>query len=108
MDYLATSNGMNTLTEAYKIIFGKKPENLESWEIARAIMNKFDVPKLGEQLAREVLTEIITNVGFPNSEITHEIVGHAENLLTEFTDEFGDEPHFAAVEAGENQKKYRK
>ncbi len=37
-----------TLKKAYEIIFGEEPEDLQDWEMARAIAKNFSVPALGQ------------------------------------------------------------
>ncbi|MGD0977474.1 MAG: hypothetical protein ABR875_04270 [Minisyncoccia bacterium] len=102
---------MNILIKGYKAIFGKEPEKMESWELAREIINNFDVSKMGEELAREVIFEVANRVNFPTTEMTREIVGHAENLATELFDELnksGKEPHMAEIEHLEFKKNNKK
>lgn len=99
---------MRILTEAYKKIFGVDPVDLQTWEIARAVINDFDVPKIGEELARKVILEIVNHVKFPTNKLTKKVVGHAENLATELFDKFnkpGKEPHMAEFEYLEWKKK---
>lgn len=87
------------LKEAYKKIFKTEPDNLEEWEIARDIINNWNVPVLGEELAKQVIFRIVNHIQYPSKEITGEVVLKAENFATElFGDEVSDEPHMAELE----------
>lgn len=89
------SSNMQTLAEAYKKISGKDPEpTISEWELARDIMARWSVPKLGEDLARECIFRIVNHVVFPTSELTKETVGIAEDRATELFPELeGVDPH---------------
>lgn len=91
---------MNTLRKAYQIIFGKEPEaEKPEWQMAKEIMENWNVPKLGEDLAKECLFEIILRVPHPDDEITREVVGRAENFAEELFEELaGHDAHMDAIE----------
>lgn len=97
------------LNEAYKKIFGKEPDKMEEWEIARDIMDNWNVPVLGEDMAKEVIFKVVNHVIFPSNEITREVVLRAENYATELFDELRtDEPHMAELERLETEYARRK
>ncbi|OHA93133.1 MAG: hypothetical protein A3E02_01635 [Candidatus Zambryskibacteria bacterium RIFCSPHIGHO2_12_FULL_38_34] len=86
------------LEEAYKKIFNKEPGNLENWEIAKDLMNNWNVPILGEDLAKRVIFKVVNHVIFPSDEITKEVVLKAENKATELFNELKtDEPHMDQI-----------
>jgi hypothetical protein len=92
----------SAIKEAFRIIYKQEPEGLERWEIAKKVMDKFGDTRLGYDLAREVVLEIINRTEYPNPEIRQELVGHAVNLATEFFPEFNSranaEPHISEFE----------
>lgn len=98
---------MSTLTKAYQIIFDKEPEvEKAEWQVAKEIIENWNVPKLGEDFAKECLFEIILHVPFPNEETTKEVVGRAEDFAEELFEELaGHDAHMDAVEVLE--RKYR-
>ncbi len=80
-----------TLLEAYTIIHGSEPApGMEEWQAAKYVLENMDVPKLGEDLAKRTLFSLINRIRYPNKELTTEIVGGAEDELTEFYPERGD------------------
>lgn len=94
-----------TLKKACKILDINVPEAQE-WQLAEHVLNYWDVPKLGEDLAREVIFRIVNHVQFPTEDMAREIVGEAENKGIELFPEIGDrDPHMAVYEWLEN--KYR-
>jgi hypothetical protein len=91
-----------SLKEAYQIIFGAYPDpDLAEGQVAKSIINHFDVPKLGEPLAKACLLRIVNHVGYPDRATTREIVGRAQGLATELWDDLSDEPHMADLERKE-------
>ncbi len=80
---------MENLKKAYEIIFGQEAEQLADWQMAEAIVGKFDVQKMGESLAREIIFEIVGQVQFLSEATKKKVVGRAESLATEFMAEFG-------------------
>ena len=102
-------NGQLKIVAAYKKLFDKEPEsNAEQWRLAREIITKWDVPKIGEELALETLFEIINHTNFPDDETTRKIVGKAEYLISAFLPEMSEhDPHMSVIEflEGEHYKK---
>ncbi len=98
------------LKKSYKILFGKEPNNLDDWQIAKAVINDFNVKELGDNLSKEVIFEIVNHTNFPNSEITREIVGKTEGMATELFDElkYTNEPHMAEIEYLEWKRNFKK
>ena len=95
---------MSIISEAYKKIFDKDPEGMEEWKIAEEIINKFDVPKMGKDMAKQVIFQIVNHIDYPNRETTVEIVGRAEGLASELFEELlGDEPNMSELEWLENK-----
>lgn len=88
------------LNKAYKVIFEKEPESQKAdWELAREILLNWNVPKMGEDLAKECIFEIIGHVQYPNQEKTTEIVGMAEDKAGELFPEIGEhDPHMDVIE----------
>lgn len=97
------------ITQAYKKLFEEEPkaEN-EEWRLAQRIVSHWDVPKLGEELALETLFEIINHTEFPDTEITHEVVGKAENLISEFLPELSEHDAHMDIIAYLERKYYEK
>ncbi len=88
-----------TLNRAYKIIFETEPElDAEDWQIAEKLMRNFDMQKLGEDLAKEVVYAVVLDIKIPNQEKTTEIVGMAEGFAGELWDDLPDEVHMADLE----------
>jgi hypothetical protein len=99
---------MNILSNAYMTIFSSKPENMAEWQMAQKLMENFDVQKLGEELAKEVIFEIVNHTSFPNNEITKEIVQRAESFAVELFSELKtNEPHMAEIERLERGNKLK-
>lgn len=95
-----------TLNLAYKIVFGIEPElGMKDWQIAEKLLDRFDVPKLGEELAKECIHRIVNHIPYPNNETTHRIVGRAEGFASELWDELSNEPHMAELERLEHFNK---
>lgn len=98
-----------TLKSALEIAFeklGLVNGRLWPWQKTELVLEKFDVPRLGEELAAKVLCEIITTVHFPNDAISYRNVLRAESLLAEVLDINPDhEIHMDEVEIIENQFK---
>ncbi|MDP2934836.1 MAG: hypothetical protein Q8N59_03675, partial [bacterium] len=91
--------------EAYRKLFSKEPkQGVELWRLAKKVLSNWDVPKIGEELAIETLFEIINRTEFPDVETTHEIVGRAENKITEFLPELSEhDPHMDVIAYLENK-----
>lgn len=93
-------NEESKLVQTYKKLFDKEPKTeTKEWRLARKIISNWDVPKIGEELALETLFEIINHTDYPNAEITHEIVGKAEDLISEFLPELTEhDAHMDVIE----------
>ena len=93
------------ITEAYIKLFNREPKPEEKqWQLAKEIITKWDVRKIGEELALETLFEIINHTDFSTTEIARKTIGRAENLITEFLPEFSKhDPHMNVVEFLERQ-----
>lgn len=91
---------MKAIREAYEKLFDKNSAEKEDWEVAKIVLGGFDVPALGEGLAKEVIFDIVNHIHFPTEEMTREIVGRAEALATELFSELAhtNEPHMAELE----------
>lgn len=94
------------LKKSYQLIFGREPDSPRpDWQIAEDIIKNWDVPKLGEELSKECIFEIVGRVTYPDFETTRRIVGHAEELSTELFPELANlDPHMDVIEFLE--KKY--
>ena len=92
-------SNMEILREAYRKIFGTDPDpKIPEWELAREVMGHWDVPKLGEDLARECIFRIVNHVIFPTDELTREIAGSAEDKSLELFPELeGVDPHMDVI-----------
>lgn len=78
------SNSEDIIDKAYAILFGNKQDPLlKRWEKAKEIAYNWNVPKLGEEIAKECVFEIVNHVSFPDSPTTKEIVGRIEHFATE-------------------------
>lgn len=83
------------LAQAYQVLNNQKsgPE-MENWQAAADILEHWDVPKLGEELAREVIFQIVLDTQFPdrdgNMETTKKFVHDAEHKGIELFPEIGD------------------
>lgn len=61
-------------------------------------MNNWDVPKLGKDLSKEVIFQVVNHISYPDKEKTTEIVGRAENFATELFRELSDiDPHMDVI-----------
>ena len=79
-----------TLARAYKIIFGHEPTiDLKDWQIAAQILRRWNVPKIGEDLAKECIFIIVNHIEYPSEEMTRVIVGEAEHKGVELFPEIG-------------------
>ena len=57
----------SVLTRAYKITFDSDPpEGAVDWQLADALMSNFNVPKLGEDLAKQVVFRAVNHVFYPD------------------------------------------
>ena len=87
------------LGRAHKIVFGIEPEtDAKDWQIAEKLLDHFDIPILGEELAKKCIHRIVNYICYPDREITVRIVGRAEGLASELWDNLPDEPHMAEIE----------
>jgi hypothetical protein len=88
-----------TLKRAYKIIFEAEPEpGMKDWQIAEKLLDRFNVRKLGEELAKECVHRIVNYIKYPDRETTTRIVGRAEGFASELWEGLPDEPHMAELE----------
>lgn len=86
------------LMQAYKITFdGDPPEGLVDWQLADALMSHFNVPKLGEDLAKQVIFRTVNHISYPDKPTTERIVLKAEGFASELWDDLSDEPHMADI-----------
>src|SRR5216684_3976468 len=91
-----------TLAKAYRIITGRSPlPDMADWEIAEVVLQRLDISKTGETLAKECIFRIVNHIDFPSKELTTQIVGRAELFASELWDDLGDEPHMAELERKE-------
>ena len=92
-------NKNETIAEAYRKIYGKDPESeTEEWRLASDILDNWNVPALGEDLAKETLFRIINHTPFPSEPLTESVVGVAEEKITELFPEMGEsDPHMALI-----------
>jgi len=88
-----------TLKKSYEKIFKKEPDvDLKDWELAQKIVGEWNVPALGEDLAKETIFKIVNHISFPNGEKTVEIVGKAEEMATELFEELENvDPHMDVI-----------
>ena len=86
------------LTRAYKITFDSDPpEGAVDWQLADALMSNSNVPKLGEDLAKQVIFRAVNHVFYPDRTTTERIVGTAEGFAPELWGDLSDEPHMADI-----------
>ncbi len=80
-----------TVTKAYTIIFAHPPEaSLKQWDIIEQVLENWDVPKMGEDLAKESLFLIINHIPKEaNEERMHDLIGQAESKIPELFPEIG-------------------
>jgi len=89
----------HVLNQVYKVVFGFGPEiGIEDWQIAEKLLDHFDVPRLGEKLAKECIYQIVNHICYPDQETGMRIVSRAEGLASELWDNLSDEPHMAEIE----------
>ncbi|HUO75925.1 MAG TPA: hypothetical protein VMU12_03390 [Candidatus Paceibacterota bacterium] len=91
---------MNTdLVRAYELLIGTEPPTeMREWQVAKVIMENWNVPVLGESLAKECVFRIVNHVIFPTNELTQEVVGAAEDKATELFSELdGIDPHMDVI-----------
>jgi hypothetical protein len=93
-----------TLTEAYRKTFGWEPGDMADWQIAERLMDNFNVPLLGEGLAKQCIFRIVNHIHYPDRETTTRIVLRAEGFASELWDELPDEPHMAEIAHLENRE----
>lgn len=67
----------------------KNPCYLAEWEYAGVVLDNFNVPMIGEELAFEFLLDVINYVPFP-SYIKRKYVGKAEAYIEEMLNLSGD------------------
>ena len=93
-----------TLLKAYTIIYDTEPDvHMEEWQIAKFVLEIWDVPKLGEDLAKETLFALINHIYYP-AQVSREIVGEAELKLPELFPEIGEhDPDMHIAEWLENK-----
>jgi len=85
--------------EAYRLIFGLTANcDLKDWQIAEAVLCRFETRTIGKGLARQVVLRIVNHVQYPDSETCTRIVERAEGFAAELWDELPDEPHMAQLE----------
>jgi hypothetical protein len=90
------------LAHAYKLIHGYPPSpTMEDWQVADSILSRFDVPELGEALARGCIYKIVNHVLYPDKGTCTSIVLRAEGFASELFDGLGDEPHMADLSRAE-------
>lgn len=95
------------LPKAYRILFGQYPyPTMEEWEIAADILNNWNVPALGEELAEWCTSRIIVWTEFPSEILTRKYVGIAEDKHYEFSERDCD-VHCADVERISREVEYR-
>ncbi|RJQ13785.1 hypothetical protein C4553_02785 [Candidatus Parcubacteria bacterium] len=88
------------LVEGWLVLFNELPSlETPNWRLAETILDNFNIQRLGEELAREVLFATILWIPeFPDQNTTTKIVGRAEDLLAELIPGMPDEPHQDLVE----------
>jgi hypothetical protein len=87
------------LREAYEMLFSHAPDPIMiEWQIAEAILDNFNVPKIGENSAKKCIYEIVNHIVYPDDETMWRIVNRAEGFATELWDDLPDEPHMAEIE----------
>ena len=89
----------NHIREAYEILFNHAPDPvMTDWQVAGAVLDNFNVPKIGEKAAKECIYEIVNHIAYPDQETTRRMVSRAEGFATELWDDLPDEPHMAEIE----------
>jgi hypothetical protein len=90
------------LSEAYDLIFSRRPpEHMPDWQLAERILDTFNVPLLGEELARRCIFRIVNHIEYPDRQTTVRLVGRAESYAGELWPDLSDEPHMADIEVKE-------
>lgn len=88
----------NDLTQAYIKIFGENPTVNSDWQLAEKIVENWNVPKLGEDLAKLAVLKAINGVNYPDDETAKQIMAKFLSLATELWPELPEEPHVAQIE----------
>lgn len=95
------------IAEAYAKIYNRSPDSeAEEWQAALEIINHWDVPLLGENLAKECLFRIINHTPFPDEVLTKSIVGVAEEKILELFPELGWQDHVHIDVVANLERKY--
>lgn len=98
----------SVLKEAYIKIFENEPiESMKTWEVAEKIMSNWNVPKMGESLARNVIFRVVNHTEYPNDDISRNVIGTALEFSTELWDDLPDEPHVDQLAYKEYQELYK-
>jgi hypothetical protein len=95
------------IRKAYAVIFSRQPDpELSDWEVAESVLDSFNVPLLGEDLAKACIFRIVNHIEYPDQQTTTRVVGRAEAYAAELWDDLSDEPHMAdlAVKEYEQEK----
>lgn len=93
------------LKEAYSKVFGKDPaSSMKKWELAKTIMSNWNVPKMGESLAKKVIFSVVNHTEYPDDNIRRSVIGIALAFSTELWDDLPDEPHVDQLEYKEYQE----
>lgn len=93
------------LKEAYSKVFGKDPaSSMKDWELAKTIMSNWNVPKMGEGLAKKVIFRVVNHTEYPDDNIRRKVTGIALDFSTELWVDLPDEPHIAQLEYKEYQE----
>jgi len=91
----------NPLIQAYLLIHGKSPQNLEDWQIAQRIVEVLDDPNwISPDLAKECVYRIIHTISYPDIETSKNIILMAEEKAKGVFPELSkiDEVHMDQVE----------
>ncbi|MFA6136353.1 MAG: hypothetical protein WC705_03310 [Candidatus Paceibacterota bacterium] len=73
-----------SLIQAYEIIHGKRPKELEDWQIAQLILEALDDPRVPLGIAQECIYLITNVIKYPDDETRIGIVSMAEDLAGDF------------------------
>lgn len=72
-------------------------------------MENFNIPLLGDELAKDVILEAVNSTQYPDKETLHEVVGLAEGFASEIFTEYDKhenaEPHMAELEWIQHQRR---
>jgi len=85
------------LDEACLKIFNKVFD-YQDWQIAELLIENFNVRKLGEDLAKQLIFQAINHIFYPDQDTTTRVVGRAEALASELFNNISNEPHMADLE----------